>query len=67
MRRRESGPKVRSEGASLGPFSLLHESEANHWGKMTFRWVYWNLLLPGKDMPFEPLMSMAGKEVEVPS
>ena len=47
----------------FGPFSLLRESEANHWGKMTFRWVYWNLLLPGKDMPFEPLMSMAGKEV----
>ncbi len=51
----------------FGPFSLLRESEANHWGKMTFRWVYWNLLLPGKDMPFEPLMSMAGKEFEVRS
>ena len=49
----------------FGPFSLLRESEANHWGKMTFRWVYWNLLLTGKDMPFEPLMSMAGKEIEV--
>ncbi len=48
----------------LGPFSLLRESEANHWGKMMFRWVYWNLLLPGKEMPLEPLMSMAGKEVE---
>ena len=51
----------------FGPFSLLRESEANHWGKMTFRWVYWNLLLTGKDMPFEPLMSMAGKELEVHS
>jgi sulfide:quinone oxidoreductase len=48
----------------LGPFSLLRETEANHWGKMMFRWVYWNLLLPGKEMPLEPLMSMAGKEVE---
>ena len=48
----------------LGPFSLLRESETNHWGKMMFRWVYWNLLLPGKEMPLEPLMSMAGKEVE---
>jgi sulfide:quinone oxidoreductase len=48
----------------LGPFTLLRESEANHWGKMLFRWVYWNLLLPGKEMPLEPLMSMAGKEVE---
>ena len=49
----------------FGPFSLLRESEANHWGKMTFRWVYWNLLLTGKEMPLEPLMSMAGKEVGV--
>ena len=48
----------------LGPFKLLRESEANHWGKMMFRWVYWNLLLPGKEMPLEPLMSMAGKEIE---
>jgi sulfide:quinone oxidoreductase len=50
----------------LGPFSLLRESEANHWGKMMFRWVYWNLLLPGKEMQLEPLMSMAGKELEEP-
>ena len=48
----------------LGPFTLLRESEANHWGKMMVRWVYGNLLLPGKEMPLEPLMSMAGKEVE---
>ncbi len=48
----------------IGPFSLLRETEANHWGKMMFRWVYWNLLLPGKPMPLEPLMSMAGKEAE---
>jgi len=48
----------------LGPFTLLRESEANYWGKMLFRWVYWNLLLPGKQLPFEPLMSMAGKETE---
>ena len=47
----------------LGPFSLLRESEANHWGKMMFRWVYWNLLLQGAEMPLEPLMSMAGKEM----
>ncbi|MCL4435075.1 MAG: NAD(P)/FAD-dependent oxidoreductase [Actinobacteria bacterium] len=48
----------------IGPFNLLRESEANHWGKMMFRWVYWNLLLPGNEMPLEPLMSMAGKELE---
>lgn len=45
----------------LGPFSLLQQSPANHWGKMTFRWVYWNVLLKGGEMPFESQMSMAGK------
>ena len=45
----------------FGPFSLLQESAANHWGKMTFRWIYWNVLLKGGEMPFESQMSMAGK------
>ena len=46
----------------VGPFSLLGESEMNHWGKMGFRWVYWNLLLSGEELPgIEPQMSMAGK------
>jgi sulfide:quinone oxidoreductase len=45
----------------FGPFSLLQESAANHWGKMTFRWIYWNILLKGGEMPFESQMSMAGK------
>jgi sulfide:quinone oxidoreductase len=31
----------------IGPFSLLKESYLNHMGKMTFDWVYWNMLLPG--------------------
>ncbi|MCJ7511402.1 MAG: NAD(P)/FAD-dependent oxidoreductase [Anaerolineales bacterium] len=45
----------------LGPFSLLQESPVNHWGKMTFRWVYWNVLLKGGELPFESQMTMAGK------
>jgi sulfide:quinone oxidoreductase len=45
----------------IGPFSLLKESPANHWGKMAFRWIYWNVLLRGGEMPFESQMSMAGK------
>jgi sulfide:quinone oxidoreductase len=45
----------------FGPFSLLKESPANHWGKMMFRWIYWNILLKGEEMPFESQMSMAGK------
>ena len=45
----------------LGPFDLLGESSFNYWGKMMFKWVYWNLLLTGQDMPLEPQMHMAGK------
>ncbi|HEC23527.1 MAG TPA: NAD(P)/FAD-dependent oxidoreductase [Chloroflexi bacterium] len=45
----------------LGPFALLKESPVNHWGKMTFRWIYWNVLLRGGELPFESQMSMAGK------
>ncbi len=45
----------------VGPFTLLEESEANHWGKLMFRWMYWNILLKGHELPFPPTMSMAGK------
>ncbi len=45
----------------IGPFTLLQESPANHWGKMGFRWVYWNLLLNGSELPITSQMSMAGK------
>jgi len=45
----------------VGPFSLLQESEMNHWGKMMFRWLYWNVLLRGKEMPVTSYMTMAGK------
>lgn len=46
----------------LGPFTLLHESRMNHWGKLAFRWAYWNVLLPGRRIPLPAHMSMAGKE-----
>jgi len=45
----------------LGPFSLLEESTANHLGKLAFRWMYWNGLLPGKPIPLPAHMTMAGK------
>ena len=45
----------------VGPFSLLEESAVNHWGKLAFRWVYWNLLMPGKELPLDHRMLMAGK------
>jgi len=51
----------------IGPFSLLKETEANHWGKLMFKWTYWNVLLRGRELPLPAQMSMAGKEpVEVP-
>jgi sulfide:quinone oxidoreductase len=46
----------------LGPMRLLGESRLNHLGKLAFRWVYWNVLLPGHDIPMVgPRMSMRGK------
>lgn len=47
----------------VGPFSLLQETKMNHWGKMMFRWVYWNLLLKGSELPIEAQMAMAGKRL----
>ncbi len=45
----------------IGPFSLLEESRINHWGKMMFRWVYWNVLIKGGELPVEAQLNMAGK------
>jgi len=46
----------------VGPFTLLGETEANHWGKLAFKWIYWNVLLKGADLnAIGPRMSMAGK------
>jgi sulfide:quinone oxidoreductase len=45
----------------IGPFSLLEESAVNHWGKLGFKWIYWNVLLAGKELPLDHRMLMAGK------
>lgn len=45
----------------LGPFTLLGESKANHWGKMMFKWIYWNKLMRGEELPLQAQMSLAGK------
>lgn len=45
----------------LGPFSLLEETAVNHWGKLGFKWAYWELLLKGKELPVDHRMLMAGK------
>lgn len=49
--------------AVLGPMTLMEESRLNHLGKLAFKWAYWNLLLPGYDIPgIPPQMSMRGKQ-----
>jgi sulfide:quinone oxidoreductase len=47
----------------VGPLSLLEETRANHLGKLAFRHIYWNVLLPGRQVPLPSHMSMAGKQV----
>jgi sulfide:quinone oxidoreductase len=45
----------------IGPFGLLKNTRINHYGKVLFRWIYWHLLLKGKELPLESQMTMAGK------
>jgi sulfide:quinone oxidoreductase len=45
----------------IGPLKLLAESEANHLGKLAFRWIYWHVLLPGRPLPLSADLSMLGK------
>ena len=48
---------------SVGPLSLLEESRLNHLGKLMFPWIYWHVLLPGRDLPgITPEMPERGKE-----
>ena len=45
----------------IGPFTLLEESYVNHWGKLGFKWTYWNVLMRGEELPIDHRMLMAGK------
>jgi sulfide:quinone oxidoreductase len=47
----------------IGPFSLLKESRINHWGKLLFKWIYWNILLKARKLPISTNMSMIGKKI----
>jgi len=50
----------------LGPMSLLKETRMNHLGKLAFKPIYWNMLLPGRHIPLVgSRMSTAGKRMEV--
>jgi len=46
----------------IGPFGLLQNTKLNHYGKVLFRWIYWHILLKGKELPIESEMTMAGKK-----
>ncbi len=51
--------------AGVGPMNLLKESRINHLGKLAFRWIYWNVLMPGRSMPMPALMSLKGKRIDL--
>jgi sulfide:quinone oxidoreductase len=46
----------------IGPFSLLRESTINHWGKLAFRYMYWDLMMKGIEVPLPSKFSMVGKK-----
>jgi sulfide:quinone oxidoreductase len=48
----------------IGPMSLLKESYLNHMGKLAFKYVYWNVLLPALPIPMVGShMSTIGKQM----
>jgi len=48
----------------IGPMALLKQTRLNHWGKLAFRHIYWNILLRGLPMPGIPTrMSKLGKKL----
>ncbi len=53
----------------LGPFSLLKEDRLNHWGKLFFRYYYWNILIPDRASSFMEIfvptrLDLRGKEYD---
>ncbi len=46
----------------IGPFDLLGETVINHWGKLAFKFMYWNLMLKGIEVPLPNEFTMAGKK-----
>jgi sulfide:quinone oxidoreductase len=45
----------------VGPLSLLKETTLNHWGKLGFRFMYYDMMLKGIPVPLPSKFSMAGK------
>ena len=58
--------RMASHALNLGPMKLLGESYLNHWGKLSFKWIYWYMLLPGHAIPFVgSQMSREGKDFRI--
>ncbi len=50
----------------VGPMTLLEETRLNHLGKLAFKPIYWNVLLPGRPIPLVgSRMSTLGKRMGV--
>ncbi|NJN39694.1 MAG: NAD(P)/FAD-dependent oxidoreductase [Gammaproteobacteria bacterium] len=50
----------------IGPMSLLKETRLNHLGKLAFKPIYWNMLLPARPLPMVgSRMSTLGKKMSV--
>jgi sulfide:quinone oxidoreductase len=48
----------------IGPMSLLKETRLNHLGKLAFKHIYWNMLLPARPLPLVgSRMSILGKQL----
>jgi len=48
----------------IGPMSLLKETYLNHLGKLAFKHIYWNMLLPARPLPMVgSRMSVLGKQL----
>ncbi len=47
----------------VGPMKLLKVNWLNYFGKLAFKWIYWNLLIMGKHLPISTNMSMRGKKL----
>ena len=45
----------------VGPFKLLKLTRMNHFGKLMFKWIYWNILLKARYLPISTNMTMKGK------
>jgi len=51
---------------AIGPMTLLGETRLNHLGKLAFKPIYWNVLLPGRPIPLVgSQMSTRGKHMHV--